>query len=150
MKLIKTEGRSAGPKEVVAPVSEKLGGVMGASAPGQLPRGETQVSNVKQPLRFQGEHESTDELFAMMQKAKTEDPFIRDIKTTPDPACTDRQLDDLVRFCATPAGLVDPTFCLGEFECTPITHRPLILVSKRYGAPPVFLGPVLSCSLPHP
>ena len=57
--------------------------------------------------------------------------------------------DDLVQFCATPAGLdssiltVDPTFCLGEFECTPITYRPLILVSKRSGAPPVFLGPVL-------
>lgn len=37
----------------------------------------------------------------MMQKAKTEDTFIRDIKTTPEPAivaCTDRQLDDLVRF----------------------------------------------------
>ena len=134
---------------------------MGTSAPGQLPRGETQVSNVKRRLQFQGEHEITDELFVMMQKAKTEDPFICDIKTTPFPtivACTERQLDDLVRFCATPAGLdssiltVDPTFCLGEFECTPITYRPLILVSKRYGTPPDPLQEelLLSCSLPHP
>ena len=34
MKLIITEGRSEGPKKGVALVSEKLGGVMGASGPG--------------------------------------------------------------------------------------------------------------------
>jgi hypothetical protein len=44
----------------------------------------------------------------VMQKAKTEDPFIRDIKTTPDPAivaCTEQQLGDLIRFCAPPTGV---------------------------------------------
>lgn len=46
MELIKKEGCASGPKGVVAFVSEKAGGVIGASAPGQLPRGEAQVSNV--------------------------------------------------------------------------------------------------------
>ena len=113
---------------------------MGAIAPGQLPRGEMQVSNVKRHLQFKDGCDSSDELFIIMQKAKTEDPFIRDIKTTPDPAivaCTDKQLDDLVRFCAPPPSVncsiltVDPTFCLGDFECTPITYRHLLLVTRQ-------------------
>lgn len=87
-----------------------------------------------------------------MQKAKTEDPFVRDIKATPDPAivvCTDRQLDDIVRFCATPNGLsasiltVDPTFNLADFECTPITYRHLLVSTRRYGTAPIFLCPIL-------
>ena len=49
----------------------------------------------------------------------------------------DGQLDDLVRFCASSAGIetcimtVDPTFYLGEFECTPITYRHLLVVTRR-------------------
>ena len=35
------------------------------------------------------------------------------------------------------------TFCLGDFECTPITYQHLLLVSRRYGKPPIFIGPVL-------
>ena len=111
-----------------------------------------QASNSKRRLKFKEGCDGSDELFIMMQKAKTEDPFIRDIKTTPEPAivaCTDRQLADLARFCAPPTGIncsiltVDPTFCLGDFECTPITYRHLLLTTRRYGKPPVFLGPVL-------
>ena len=77
-------------------------------APGQLPREEAQVCNAKRHLRFRDDGSCSDELYVIMQKAKTEDTFIRDIKTTPDPAivvCTDRQLDDMIRFCATPSGL---------------------------------------------
>ena len=152
LELIKKEGCTSGPKQVVARVSEKVGGVLGASAPGQLPRSEKQVSNVKRQLQFSGKDGGSDELFVMMQKAKTEDPFIRNINATPDPAiiaCTDWQLDDLVRFCAPPPPVngsiltVDPTFCLGEFECTPITYRHLLLRSRRYDTSPLFLGPVL-------
>lgn len=39
------------PKGVISSVSAKVGGVMGAMAPGQLPRGEMQVSNVKRGLK---------------------------------------------------------------------------------------------------
>ena len=122
------------PKDVVYSVSAKIGGVIGAFAPGQLPRGEMQVSNVKRSLAFscnQG-----DELHVIMQQSKAGDDFVCDIKSTQDPAivnATERQLDDLVRFCVTTAGAdmsiltVDPTFCLGDFECTLVTYRHLHL-----------------------
>ncbi len=38
---------------------------------------------------------------------------------------------------------VDPTFCLGEFDVTPITYRQLMLESRRTHRPPVFVGPML-------
>ena len=47
IEMIKKEGAHAGPKEVVSSVSHNVGGVMGAVAPGQLPRDEMQVSNAK-------------------------------------------------------------------------------------------------------
>ena len=150
LKMIKQEVKAAGPKDVVASVSAKVGGVIGARAPGQLPRGEMQVTNAKRTLKFGEGH--ADELFVMMQQAKTGDRFVRDIKAAPEPAivvASDRQLDDLVRFCGTPSGAecsiltVDPTFCLGDFECTPITYRHLLLVSHRYSTSPIFIGPIL-------
>ena len=49
---------------------------MGAEAPGQLPR---EVSNAKRALKFQENQD--DELYVMMQKAKTGDDFVRDIGT---------------------------------------------------------------------
>ena len=88
----------------------------------------------------------------MMQQAKVGDPFVHDIKTSPDPAivlANEVQLNDLLCFCATPVGLenamltVDPTFCLGDFEFTPITYRHLLLETRRYGKPPIFIGPSL-------
>lgn len=150
MKMIKGEMKSSGPKEVVSSVSVKVGGVMQAVAPGELPRGERQVINAKRALRFKSE--DMDELFVVMQKAKAEDTYVRDIKTSPDPAiviASDGQLDDLVRFCAPPVGIescvmtVDPTFSLGEFECTPVTYRQLLVQTRRGKVSPVFLGPVL-------
>jgi hypothetical protein len=51
LELVK-EGSCTGPKEVVTRVSERVGGVMGASAHEQLPRGEMQVSNAKRRLQF--------------------------------------------------------------------------------------------------
>ena len=150
MKMIKSEMKSSGPKEVVSMVSAKVGGVMQAAAPGELPRGERQVINAKRALRFK--NEDMDELFVVMQKAKAEDTYVRDIKTSPDPAiviASDGQLDDLVHFCAPPVGIescimtVDPTFSLGEFECTPVTYCQLLVQTRRGKVSPVFLGPVL-------
>ena len=147
MKMIKSEMKQSGPKQVVSSVSIKVGGVLKAAAPGELPRGERQVINAKRTLRFKSE--DVDELFVVMQKAKA---YVRDIKTLPDPAiviASDEQLDDLVRFCAPPVGIescimtVDPTFSLGEFECTPVTYRQLLVQTCRGKVSPVFLGPVL-------
>ena len=141
LKKIKQETREAGPKEVVATVSAKVGGVIGARAPGQLPRGEMQVTNAKRTLKLGEGH--GDELLMMTQQAKTSDRFVREIKAAPEPAivvASDRQLDDLlvVRFCGTQSGAecsiltVDPTFTLRDFECTLITYRHLFLVSQIF------------------
>ena len=86
-----------------------------------------------------------------MQKAYSEDPsnrFVRAVNAASEPAIvvsTDRQLQDLSKFCCNSFEFspltVDPTFCLGSFDVTMITYRHLLLQSKRYGNPPVFVGP---------
>ena len=87
----------------------------------------------------------------MMQQAKTGDRYVPDIKAAPEPAiavASNRQLD-FVRFCGIPSGAecsiltVDPTYSLGDFECTPITYRHLLLVSHKYSTNPIFVGPIL-------
>ena len=133
-----------------------MGGVVGASAPGQLPRDEMQVTNVRRSMkgkkRGSGPNADADDLFVIMQQAHTEDPsekFIRAIRSTPDPAiviAAEYQVNDMVRFCTdSEFGIVtaDPTFTLGDFDVTPITYRHLLLETKRSKKPPVFLGPVL-------
>ena len=58
---------------------------------------------------------------------------------------TDRQLKDLARFCTASFEYspltVDPTFNDGDFDVTLITYRHLLLLSKRYKSPSVFIGP---------
>ena len=64
LKMVKGELEASGPKDIMSSVSRKVGGVMGAAAPGQLPRDETQISNAKRTLKF---HENQgDELYVMM------------------------------------------------------------------------------------
>jgi len=82
--MVKQESQKSGPKDVVSSVSAKVGGMLGALAPGQLPRGEAQVSHVKLAIKFQENH--GDKLFLMMQRSKCGEEFVRDIKTCPDPA----------------------------------------------------------------
>jgi len=157
---IKEKCGSGGPKCVVASLSAAAGGVLEATAPGQLPRGEKQIVNFKAKCSFDSRLSSfpgtsrdaaADDLFLIMQKAFTEDPsrkFVRAVNAAPEPAVvvtTDRQLQDLARFCTAAFEFspltVDPTFCLGEFDVTLITYRHLFLQSKRYKSPPVFVGP---------
>ena len=157
---IKEKCGSGGPKCVVASLSAAAGGVLEATAPRQLPWGEKQIVNFKAKCSFDSRLSSfpgtsrdaaADDLFLIMQKAFTEDPsrkFVRAVNAAPEPAVvvtTDRQLQDLARFCTAAFEFspltVDPTFCLGEFDVTLITYRHLFLQSKRYKSPPVFVGP---------
>ena len=139
-------------------ISGEVGGIVGATASGQLPRNEKQVSNLKRKVTStvsSGNHgdAAADNLFIVMQRAHTQDPnamFVRDVKTAPEPAivlANDCQLQDLVRFCTSSFEFavltVDPTFSLGAFDVTLISYRHLLLETRRYGRPPVFLGPVL-------
>ena len=61
MKQMKEQAISSGPNNVVSSVSAKIGDVMGAFAPGQLPRGEMQVffSIFSQPGRWALRNDAT-------------------------------------------------------------------------------------------
>ena len=65
MKMIKTEAQHNHPKEVMASVTAKVGGVMSANAPGKLPRGERQIINTKCVLKF-----SNDEMDVLCSRQK--------------------------------------------------------------------------------
>ena len=159
---IKEQCLVKGPESTLSSISIEAGGIIGASAPGLLPRDEKQVSNFKRKLAFQSRiskisgqgisrDAAADELFVVMQQAYSDDPshrFIRAVNAAPEPAivlATNSQLRDLVRFCTSPFEFsvltVDPTFCLGDFDVTLITSRHLFLQSKRYHQSPVFVGP---------
>lgn len=66
-----------------------MGGILGASGSGQIPRNEKQVSNAKKKHLKSDGSATADELFVVMQRAISQDPlkkFIRDVKTAPEPA----------------------------------------------------------------
>ena len=76
--------------------------------------------------------------------------FIREVKCLQEPAvvvATERQLNDLVRFCTVPGNFsiltVDPMFCLGDFDVTLITYRHRMLTSKQGNQHPAIIGPVM-------
>ena len=143
---IKTECLLQGPKSTIEAVCAKAGGILHATAPGQLPRSEKQVSTIaakeKSKQKTTGVSVESDDLFVVMQRAHTEDPaskFIRSIRAT-DPAIViadDIQITDMVRFCTSNVEFgiltIDPTFSLGEFDVTPITYRHLLLETRRNG-----------------
>lgn len=149
-KDIEAECSSHGPKYTMSIVSDKLGGVVDAKGPCDLPRNERQVTYVRSKLTSEA---NFDQVFAIMQSAKEEDSigkFVRETRPSPEPAfilARDRQLDDLVRFCTVAEGFsvltVDPTFNLGDFDVTPTTYRHGLLASIRSGNPPVFIGPTM-------
>lgn len=158
MEHIRSKCQISGPKEVIASVSAEAGGIITAVYPGELPRDEQQVSQFKRRLpksTHSGPSHSyndDDELYTIMLQAQLEDreKYARDIKMHPEPAIllvNDRQLNDLSRFSCNPFQFciltVDPTFCLGDFDVTPITYRHLLLESIRTGKPPVMIGPTL-------
>ena len=152
---IKSECLKQGPKATVKCLSFAAGGVIGISAPGQLPRDEKQVTNLRKQEKLKGlglgPMSDADDLFVIMQQAQAEDPslkFVRGIRAVAYPAIVVAcQLNDMNRFCTSSSEFgiltVDPTFSLGEFDVTPVTYRHLLLQTNRRKNTPVFLGPVL-------
>jgi len=154
---IKEECLVHGPDNVVSSISAEAGGIVGATAPGKLPRDAKQVSNFKRKLSFQSRSSKLasnaggDDLFVVMQQAYSDDPshrFVRAVNAAPEPAvvvATNSQFRDLARFCTSPFEFsvltIDPTFSLGDFDVTLITFRHLLLQSKRFKQSPVFVGP---------
>ena len=63
--------------------------------------------------------------------------FMRDVRVALEPLCilaTDRQLNDMRRFCCNPVEYclftVDPTFNIGKYV-TPITYQHLLFENRR-------------------
>ena len=155
--LVKSGSKFSGPKRCISIVSAKVGGVLSASSPCELPCNERQVTYLKRCSSLvkcgqsSGSDVLADQVFTMMQQAKIGDhsgKFVRDTRPSPEPAfvlARDRQLDDVVRFCTPSSSFsiltVDPTFNLGEFDVTPTAYQNLLLQSVRYGTSPIFIGP---------
>ena len=133
MEQIKQESLVKGPRAADERLSLKAGGLLGATASGEMPRNEKQISNAKRRSGVAGVGDSAaDELFVVMQRAYAQDTmkkFIHDIRTAQEPAivlASDQQISDLLCFCTSSFEFavltVDPTFCLGDFDVTPITY----------------------------
>ena len=131
---------------------EDAGGVLNFQARGDLPRNIKQVSNLK--YETSGSKTEKDDLYAVLEKSQT-DPvkFVRKVQLAPDPACilaTDRQLNDVVRFCSAesmcPSVLgIDTTFNIGAYYVTPTTYQHTMLENKDRGrgGHPTLLGPTM-------
>ena len=94
MEQVRRNVQSIGPKETLAIVSAAAGGITGACRPGELPRDEKQVSNIRQSLTAAKRMSAlpgdpVDVLFVLMQQAKLGDSrglFIHELKAAPEPA----------------------------------------------------------------
>lgn len=93
LEQIRNKCLEQGLKATVEHLSTVSGGVVGASAPGQLPRDEKQVTNMRKREKLRGRcggpSADLDDLFVVMQQAHTEDPaskFVCGIRAAPDPA----------------------------------------------------------------
>ena len=164
--MIKEAPKEMKPREVVyKTVAEDLGGISKCSSPGQLPRGRQQVKDfarkmlsVSDPLgkkNISGKCGNDDPWYRLLGECKKQatsrkTAFIRDVRVAPEPLCvmtTDRQINDMKRFCCSPVEYkpftVDPTFDIGEYNVTPITYQHLLLENKADGKHPSMIGPVL-------
>ena len=151
------------PRETVHKVvKDDIGGIAACSSVGQIPRGRQQVKDLRKSATKTGLVKSLspgnvtdDPWFRLLgackkQAANAKTAFIRDVRVAPEPLCvmtTNRQVNDLKRFCCNPAEFrpftVDPTFDIGNFNVTPITYEHLLLENRRDGTHPSIIGPVL-------
>ena len=165
--FLKSASEKSKPREVVyKAVTEELGGLPSCASVGQLPRGRQQVkdyarkrnneSNVPvKNLSGSRAGKQNDPWFRLLGDCKKQashrnSAFIRDVRVAPEPMCiltTDRQLNDMVRFCCDPVEFkpftVDPTFDIGDYNVTPITYQHLLLENRNGGKHPSMIGPVL-------
>ena len=143
-------------------VAEDLGGIASCSSVGQVPRNRQQVKDLarnqtktSKGKNLSGREGTDDPWYRLLGESKSQainrcTAFIRDVRVAPEPLCvmtTDRQLNDLKRFCCSPLEYrpftVDPTFDIGPYNVTPITYQHLLLGNRRDGSHPFLIGPVL-------
>lgn len=158
--MLKEESKLSTPKIAVEIVDSCKGGIMEAEFAGSLPRNRQQVSNLRRTVneserRRKNVHGTRDELSAVMEMClnQSHDPetaFVRKVQGAPDTMCvlaTNHQLRELERNAINPTAFnivsVDPTFNLGAFDVTVMTHAQGLVKSKRTGKHPVVMGPLL-------
>ena len=165
--LLEKASQGKAPQEAVSHVvSKDLGGISSCIGVGQLSRSRQQSSDLKRNRNYGVNEESNSKnmsgkrrvdnpwylLFneAKKQSKDRKSAFIRDVRVANKPLCvlaTDRQLNDLKRFCCNETEFrpfsVDPTFDIGQFNVTPISYEHLLLKTKRDDKHPTLIGPVL-------
>ena len=123
-----------------------------------MPRNRKQAYNMKQMnAGISQESQSMDVMGSLLTMANDEKwsdsqhTFIRSIQTHPNPlflvSGKTTQFQNLKAYCiselVSSVLTVDPTFNIGKYSVTPITHQDLLLVSKRTGEHPICIGPIL-------
>jgi hypothetical protein len=152
--MFKTSCEKLPPKKAYHQVLESSGGIKHARAASDLPRNLDQASYFRRG-KAKSDDNANDSILIVLQQCKRQHintpqtAFIREVVASPDLRCvlaSNRQLNDLVRFCTNPVSFsifnLDPTFNLGNFNLTVTTYRNTMLLDKKSGKHPVFLGPL--------
>ncbi len=145
-------------------ITEGLGGLQSCVGFGQVPRNRQQVKDMARrkavskgsfPKNMSGAGRNSDPWYMLLNESKIQarEPktaFVRDVRLGAEPFCvvgTNRQLNDLKRFCCNPVEYrpltVDPTFDFGPYNVTPISYQHLMVHRSEDGNHPTMIGPVL-------
>ena len=145
-------------------ITDGLGGLQSCVGLVQVPRNRQQVKDMARRKAvskgsyakyISGAGRTSDPWYMLLNESKIHwgrDPktaFVRDVRVGAEPFCvvgTNRQLDDLKRFCCNPVEYrpltEDPTFDFGPYNVTPISYQHLITLRKEDGKHPPIIGSV--------
>ena len=153
MERMKELSGKLGPVATVEAIDKETGDIVGQKSSGSRLRNTQQVCNIRRQLKMKQGGDC--QLAEAMELCKTGmsgsgQDFVRSVQAAPEPMCilaTDQQLDEMMRNCTDPTAFVpmgvDPTFKLGKFFVTPIVFPLQMLVAKRTGKSPIYMGAML-------
>ena len=145
-------------------ITDDLGGLQSCVGLGQVSRNRQQVNDMARrkavskesyPKNMSGAGRTSDPWYMLLNESKIQgrDPkntFVPDVRVGAEPFCvvgTNRQLDDLKRFCCNPVvyqpSTLDPTFDFGPYNVKPISYQHLTVLRREDGKHRKMIGPVL-------
>lgn len=143
------------PKDIISKTYKEAGGMLNMSSCSQVGRNLKQVYNMKQ---YQGttsgltSNPNKDLIYDLLeQNCHSAGGFVRSVNFDDGIVSvvgTDEQFHDISRFCGRHVEEksvlgVDPTFNLGDFYVTPTVYENKLIVNKKTGKHPIFMGPAL-------
>ncbi|MBC6401887.1 MAG: hypothetical protein GDA37_12950 [Ekhidna sp.] len=152
MERMKELSGHLGPVATVEVIDKEIGDVIGQKSSGSRLRNTQQVSNARRQLKMKqgGDCQLAEAMELCKSGLNSSEDFVRSVQAAPEPMCilaTDRQLDEMVRSCTDSSAFVpmgvDPTFKLGKFFVTPIVFPLRMLVAKRSGKSPMYMGAMM-------